>query len=97
MLRFAPQARFWGKCGAGNSKVILSARQHQPDDQNPIAKPKNQKNAAQAWYNVRASTPKRRHLEHHNDDVYANGKTPCAFPKPVAALRAARFVRLDLM
>jgi hypothetical protein len=40
---------FGGKSEAGKSEAILSARQHRPDGQNPIALPASRKNAAQAW------------------------------------------------
>jgi hypothetical protein len=40
---------FGGKSEAGKSEAILSARQHQPEGQNPIALPASKKNAAQAW------------------------------------------------
>jgi hypothetical protein len=45
----APQTRFWGKSEAEKSEAILSARQHRPEGQNPIALPASRKNAAQAW------------------------------------------------
>jgi hypothetical protein len=40
---------FGGKSEAGKSEAILSARQHRPEGQNPIALPASKKNAAQAW------------------------------------------------
>jgi hypothetical protein len=40
---------FGGKSEAGKSEAILSARQHRPEGQNPIAPPASRKNAAQAW------------------------------------------------
>jgi hypothetical protein len=43
------KADFGGKSEAGKSEAIVSARQHRPDGQNPIAVPASLKNAAQAW------------------------------------------------
>jgi hypothetical protein len=48
---------FGGKSEAGKSKAIVSARQHQPDGQNPIAPSASRKNAAQAWLRASAALP----------------------------------------
>jgi len=42
------------KSEAGKSKAIVSARQHRPDGQNPIARSASSKNAAQAWLRAKA-------------------------------------------
>jgi hypothetical protein len=40
---------FGGKSEAGKSEAILSARQHRPEGQNPIALTASRRNTAQAW------------------------------------------------
>jgi hypothetical protein len=45
---------FGGKSEAGKSEAIVSARQHRPEGQNPIAAITSRRNAAQAW--LRRST-----------------------------------------
>jgi hypothetical protein len=40
---------FGGKSEAGKSVAIVSARQHRPEGQNPIALIASRRNAAQAW------------------------------------------------
>jgi len=42
---------------AGKSKAILSARQHRPEGQNPIAREASRKNAAQPRLHVVAALP----------------------------------------
>jgi hypothetical protein len=54
-LQSAPQSRFWEK-----SAAIASARQHQPDGQNPIVTSASLTNTAQAWLHCAFTpTPKR--------------------------------------
>jgi hypothetical protein len=43
---------FGGKSEAGKSEAIVSARQHRPEGQNPIATTASRRNAAQAWLRV---------------------------------------------
>jgi hypothetical protein len=40
---------FGGKSEAGKSVAIVSARQHRPEGQNPIARVASRRNTAQAW------------------------------------------------
>jgi hypothetical protein len=45
---------FGGKSEAGKSEAIVSARQHRPEGQNPIARVASSRNAAQAWLRTKA-------------------------------------------
>jgi hypothetical protein len=45
---------FGGKSEAGKSEAIVSARQHRPEGQNPIASVASSRNAAQAWLRTKA-------------------------------------------
>jgi hypothetical protein len=47
----------------GKSEAFLSARQHQPDGQNPIASQASPENAARAWLRNWTSNPERRHAK----------------------------------
>jgi hypothetical protein len=45
----ATKPDFGEKSEAGKSEAILSARQHRPEGQNPIARTASRRNTAQAW------------------------------------------------
>jgi hypothetical protein len=45
---------FGGKSEAGKSEAIVSARQHRPEGQNPIASVTSRRNTAQAWLRGKA-------------------------------------------